>query len=139
MFWRRRGDERAWHIWQRLAPYANPPKPQVTPRGESTPMLGYLQGVYLRGRRGDKATVDLGTAGVWDSWWEGMRPPSRAWVLISVHLWMPPGTHSGEPVLWIDEWHEEHPGDLPNRAARHARRLARAEQRRARRQARSQR
>ena len=65
MFWRRRGDEQAWLVWQRLEPYAN------------------------------------------------------------VHVWLPPGTHSGRPVVWIDDWFEDHPANLVQRADRHIRRLFR--------------
>jgi hypothetical protein len=127
MFWRRRGDEKAWHVWQRLEPYANAP----VPRGEreSAPLLGHVQRVYQHGRRGDKAVVNFGAAGIWDTWWEGMRPRARSWVLVAVHLWLPPGTHSGEPVLWIDQCYEEHSGNLNERANRYARRLLRDQQR----------
>ena len=88
-------------------------------------MLGLVQRVYQNGRRGDKAMVNFGAAGVWDTWWEGMRPPSGSWVLVSVHLWLPPGTHSGRPVLWVDALHEAHPGNLAIRADRHVQRLFR--------------
>jgi hypothetical protein len=133
MFWRRRGDEQAWHTWQRLEPYANAPRPQAGQRGQSTTLLGYVQGVYQHGRRGDKAMVDFGSAGVWDTWWEGMRPLPRTWVLVAVHVWMPPGTHSGQAVLWIDDRHEQHPGNLVKRANRHTLRLVRDQQRQQRR------
>lgn len=129
MFWNRSGDERAWHTWQRLAPYADVPPPRAGLRGESTTMFGYVRSVYQHGRRGDKAMVDFGGAGVWDTWWEGMRPLSRTWVLVAVHVWLPPGTHSGKPVLWIDAWDEQHPGNLAKRADRHGRRLARDQRR----------
>jgi hypothetical protein len=125
MFGRRQDDEQAWYAWQRLAPYSNSPPPPPGPRGQSVMMLGKVQQVYQNGRRGDKAMVNFGNAGVWDTWWEGMRPRSGDWVLVSVHLWTPPGTHSGQPVLWVDNLYEAHPGDLTMRAERHVQRLSR--------------
>jgi hypothetical protein len=133
MFGRQQGDEQAWHAWQRLAPYMNCPPPPAGPRGQSAIMLGKVQQVYQNGRRGDKAMVNFGIAGVWDTWWEGMRPRSGNWVLVSVHLWIPPGTHSGQPVLWVDNLYEAHPGDLAMRAERHTQRLSRDQEPRERR------
>lgn len=85
--------------------------------------------MYQHGRRGDKAEVSFGAAGIWDTWWEGMRPRAGNWVLVEVHLWLPPGTHSGEPVLWVEQCYEEHSRNLNERANRHVRRLLRAQRR----------
>ena len=44
------------------------------------------------------------------------RGDEQAWLVwqrlepyANVHAWLPPGTHSGRPVAWIDDWFEDHP------------------------------
>jgi hypothetical protein len=117
--WRR--DEYAWRVWQGLAPRL----PQRFPaEWESISMSGRVVRVYQRARRGTKATVDFGPVlGVQDTWWPFMRAPKGRWVVVTVHLWSPPGTHSGRHVLWVDHWESWAPGDTAQRARRHQRRL----------------
>jgi hypothetical protein len=61
--------------------------------------------------------------GLHDSWWSGMRPPLGDWVVFEAHLWRPPGTHSDEPVLWVDRWVSTLPRAEKRRALRHQRRM----------------
>ena len=114
--WRR--DEYAWRAWQEI-------EPLIPAR---LPMLGRKAGDWeeQRARRGNKALVDFGSViGTQDTWWEHMRPPVGHWVIVHAHLWLPPGTHSGYQVLWIDRWESWAAGDTPKRARRHKRRVER--------------
>jgi hypothetical protein len=80
--------------------------------------------IYQHAHRGSKALVDFGPLGPQDTWWPSMRPPKGNWVVVRVHLWLPPGTHSGRHVLWVDQWESWAPGDVRQRAMRHERRMA---------------
>lgn len=117
--WRR--DEYAWRVWQEIEPLV-PTHPLFT--NQTTPIAGRVVRIYQRARRGSKATVNFGPAvGIMDTWWEHMRPPVGKWVVVHVHPWYPPGTHSGGMVLWVDHWESWAAGDTQTRALRHQRRL----------------
>jgi hypothetical protein len=122
--WRR--DEYAWRVWQAIEP-AIPtrlPEPWGRIHGpEVMRMAGRVVRIYQRARRGSKAVVDFGpVVGMQDTWWEAARPPVGHWVIVHAHLWLPPGTHSEEQVLWVDHWESWASGDVPMRARRHQRR-----------------
>lgn len=122
MFGRRR-DAKAHEEWSRLTPYTRAPAP-VGRRSQT--MLGRVEQVYQKARRGTKVIVWFDGAGQWDTWWEGRHPKAGSWVLIDCHLWTPPGTHSGAPVLWVDAWRGTWSNRLKQRADRHRQRLASA-------------
>lgn len=87
-------------------------------------MAGRVVRIYQHARRGSKALVDFGpVVGTQDTWWEFMRPPVGSWVIAHAHLWLPPGTHSEQQVLWVDHWESWASGDTPMRARRHRRRM----------------
>lgn len=91
---------------------------------EELRMAGRVLRIHQRARRGNKALVDFGSViGTQDTWWEHLRPPVGNWVIVHAHLWLPPGTHSGNQVLWIDRWESWAAGDTPKRARRHQRRM----------------
>jgi|GEM_PF-3264513 len=116
-----RADERAWRVWQRLAPLV-PANFADLDSGQL--LVGRVQQIYQKAHRGTKAMVHFGSVvGFQDTWWEGMRPPVNQWVVVRTHLWFPPGTHSEQHVVWIDEWESRAPGDTYIRAVRHERRL----------------
>jgi hypothetical protein len=117
--WRR--DEYAWRVWQGLEPLLPTAYP---PAWQSVSMAGRVVRIYQRAHRGSKAVVDFGPLGSQDTWWPSMRPPVGKWVVVSVRLWLPPGTHSGRHVLWVDHWESWAPGDVHRRAMRHERRVA---------------
>lgn len=119
--WRR--DEEAWEAWHALAAL----QPSRIPQGgEHITMAGRVIRIYQRARRGTKAVVDFGPAlGMQDTWWEGMTPPTGRWVVVTTHLWLPPGTHSHQPVFWIDRWGSSGPQNMEKRAYRHVQRLHR--------------
>jgi hypothetical protein len=124
--WRR--DEYASRVWQGIDPLipARFPNPLEVMR-----MAGRVSRVYQRARRGSKVLVDFGPAlGTQDTWWERMRPPVNNWVVVHAHLWLPPGTHSERPVLWVDHWESWAPGDTRMRALRHQRKLEKEQTRR---------
>ena len=119
--WRR--NEHAWGVWQGLGPLIPARLPH---NGETMVMAGRVVRIYQRARRGSKATVWFGSSvGTQDTWWEHMQPPVDQWVVVHVHPWFPPGTHSGRMVLWVDHWEWWAPGDVQWRAQRHQRRLER--------------
>jgi len=123
--WRR--DEQAWRVWQEVEP-AIPtrfPEPgDEVHAAEVMRMAGRVIRIYQHARRGSKALVDFGPAvGTQDTWWENARPPVGHWVIIHAHLWLPPGTHSEEQVLWVDHWESWASGDVFGRARRHQRRM----------------
>jgi hypothetical protein len=124
--WRR--DEYAWRVWQELAPLI----PNRLPEGwERMSMAGEVVRVYQRARRGTKALVYFGSAvGTRDTWWPHAHPPRKSWVVITAHIWLPPGTHSGREVLWVDGWEVRASVDVQRRALRHERRLVMEMQRR---------
>jgi hypothetical protein len=116
--WRR--DEYAWRVWQEVEPLI--PRHAPSPGGP-TLMAGRVVRIYQRARRGSKAVVNFGPAvGALDTWWEHARPPVGKWVIVHAHPWFPPGTHSGQMVLWVDHWQSWAPGDTETRARRHQRR-----------------
>lgn len=118
-----REDEHAWRVWQGLAPLV-PASADALDSGR--PLAGRVERVYQQARRGTKALVHFGAAvGLQDTWWEGTRPPVGRWVVVRTRLWLPPGTHSEEQVVWIEGWDSWAPGDVYSRALRHERRLER--------------
>jgi hypothetical protein len=118
-----REDEHAWRVWQGLAPLV---PANVLALDSGRPLVGRVERVYLQARRGTKALVHFGAeVGLQDTWWEGTRPPVGRWVVVRTRLWLPPGTHSEEQVVWIDGWDSWAPGDVYSRALRHERRLER--------------
>lgn len=119
----RNADARAWEAWQQVAQFAN----AAVPRGnwDRATMLGRIHHVYQPSRRGTKVIVDFGqSAGRRDTWWPNSRPQAGSWVLVECHLWLPPGTHSGAPVLYIDKWFQSLPEKTIKRARRHESRLS---------------
>lgn len=124
MFGRRRIDEAAWYALQHhMAGYLNQRTPEL--KWYQEPMLGRVDRVYQHARGGTKVIVDFGGGGRWDTWWPNSRPSPGHWVLVDCHLWYPPGTHSGRPVVWIDAWHQQWSDKAVRRAKRHERRLDR--------------
>lgn len=124
--WRR--DEHAWRVWQGIGPSIPARLPDAPRFGWGDPeilrMTGRVVRIYQRARRGSKALVDFGAEiGMQDTWWEHMRPPVGSWVVVHAHLWLLPGTHSGEHVLWVDHWESWAPGDTWIRAQRHQHKL----------------
>ncbi|MGH2940453.1 MAG: hypothetical protein ACRDPE_20285 [Solirubrobacterales bacterium] len=118
-----RQDEHAWRVWQGLAPLV-PARANDLDSGR--PIAGRVERVYQQARRGTKALVHFGAAvGVQDTWWEQVRPPVGRWVVVRTRLWLPPGTHSEMPVVWIEGWESWAPGDTYTRALRHEQRLQR--------------
>jgi len=116
-----RADERAWGVWQSVAPLV-PASFSMLDSGH--PIAGRVYRVYQRAHRGTKAVVHFGDGvGLQDTWWEHMRPSADQWVVVRTHLWYPPGTHSGQHVVWIDAWESSAAGDVYTRALRHERRL----------------
>ena len=118
-----REDEHAWRVWQGLAPLV---PANVLALDSGRPLVGRVERVYQQARRGTKALVHFGAeVGLQDTWWEGTRPPVGRWVVVRTRLWLPPGTHSEEKVVWIEGWDSWAPGDVYSRALRHERRLER--------------
>lgn len=116
-----RADEHAWRVWQNLAPLV-PTSFAALDSGQ--PIAGRVYRIYQQARRGTKAVVHFGDAvGPQDTWWEEMRPTVNQWVVVRTHLWFPPGTHSGQHVVWVDGWESRAAGDVYVRALRHERRL----------------
>lgn len=116
-----RADEHAWTVWQNLAPLVPTSFSALDSR---RPIAGRVYRVYQRAHRGTKAVVHFGDGvGLQDTWWERMRPAANQWVVVRTHLWYPPGTHSGQHVVWIDGWESSAAGDVYIRALRHERRL----------------
>jgi hypothetical protein len=116
--WKR--DEHAWRVWRELAPLVPSFFPTV---GEHKRMAGRVTKVYQRARRGTKAVVDFGPVlGLQDTWWPQMSPPVGQWVVVRARVWLPPGTHSERPVIWIEHWESRAEGDVKLRASRHQRR-----------------
>jgi hypothetical protein len=66
-------------------------------------MAGQVVKVYQRARTGMKAVVDFRGYGQLDTWWPARWYPPGTLVRVQAHKWMPPGTHSGQPVWWVDE------------------------------------
>lgn len=115
-----RADEHAWGVWQNLAPLV---PSSFFALDSGRPIAGRVYRVYQQARRGTKAVVHFGDAvGPQDTWWEHMRPAANQWVVVRTHLWLPPGTHSGQQVVWIDAWESWAAGDVSWRAQRHERR-----------------
>jgi hypothetical protein len=50
--------------------------------------------------------------------------------VVTAHIWLPPGTHSGREALWIDGWEVRARDDVQRKVLRHERRLAKEAQRR---------
>jgi hypothetical protein len=118
---RGRRDEHAWGVWQGIEPLIPVRFPG---EWEKMSMAGRVVRVYQRARRGTKALVYFGSVlGTQDTWWPYMRPPVKNWVVVQAHLWLPPGTHSEQQVLWVDSYESWVPGDTQMRALRHQRRL----------------
>ncbi len=122
LFGRRwRADEHAWAIWQNLAPLV-PSSPSALDWSE--PIAGRVVRIYQKAHRGTKAVVHFGAVvGSQDTWWPHMRPSANQWVVVRTHLWFPPGTHSGQHVVWIESWDGYAPGDVYLRALRHEKRI----------------
>lgn len=117
--WRR--DEHAWGVWQNIEPLVDASLPG---EWERKWLAGRVVRVHQRARRGTKALVYFGsTLGTQDTGWPFMRPPKKKWVVVEAHLWLPPGTHSGRQVLWIDRWESWAPADTQIRALRHQRKM----------------
>ncbi|HWB68867.1 MAG TPA: hypothetical protein VG518_02720 [Solirubrobacterales bacterium] len=114
-------DEHAWGVWLGIEPLVPTSFPEA---GEHKLMAGRVMRVYQRARRGTKATVHFGpVVGVQDTWWPLMTPPVGRWVVVRAHLWLPPGTHSEQHVIWIEHWESWADGDVNLRALRHQRRM----------------
>lgn len=122
-----RADEHAWRVWQEVEPLIPARFPEAGEPGrpsEVQRMAGRVVRIYQHARRGSKALVHFGPVlGLQDTWWEHKRPPVDSWVIVHAHLWLPPGTHSEQQVLWIDEWESWADGDIRMRALRHQRRM----------------
>lgn len=117
-----RDDEHAWGQWQNLAALV---PSDFAALNWGQPVAGRIYSVHQRARRGTKAVVHFGDAvGSQDTWWEQMWPEPNQWVVVRTHLWFPPGTHSGEHVVWIDSWDSRAGGDVFLRAQRHEQKLA---------------
>jgi hypothetical protein len=119
---RRAHDAEAWARWGQLTS-----RWRTGGYPGSQPAFGRVVRVYQHARSGTKALMDFGAHGRRDTWWPlGLgRPRSGMWLALRGHMWVPPGTHSGKPVLWIDQVLGVYPPDLAKRAQRHERRLAR--------------
>jgi hypothetical protein len=124
---RRRADEAAWRAWVEITAL----RPVAMPGMWGQELAaGYVVRVYQRARRGTKALVDFGEViGVQDTWWPESCPEVGSWISAYVHLWLPPGTHSDEPVLWVDSWESRLPARTLKRALRHQARLDRERRR----------
>jgi hypothetical protein len=122
---RRRMDAAAWESWQ----YVESLRPrELPPVVGSMLMAGRVSRIYQNARGGTKALVDFGAPlGVQDTWWEQMRPPLNVWVVVEAHLWLPPGTHSEQHVLWVDRWDSTLSSSQLKRALRHNVRLGKLE------------
>ena len=124
-----RRDAEAYEVWQRVVAWTDPPAlPAGWPHATTTgPMAGRVTQCQTYAR-GSKAFVHFGRhLDTQDTWWPrtvGVPAPG-SYVVVSAHLWAPPGTHSGRDVLWIDEWHWAVPARTVRRADRYARRLSR--------------
>lgn len=122
-----RADEHAWRVWQEVEPLIPARFPEAGEPGHPSEVLrmaGRVVRIYQRARRGNKALVHFGpVVGLQDTWWEHQRPPVDSWVIVHAHRWLPPGTHSGQQVFWIDEWESWAEGDIRMRALRHQRRM----------------
>jgi hypothetical protein len=117
--WRR--DEHAWSVWQGIEPLIPTSFPG---EWEKMSMAGRVVRVYQHAHRGTKALVYFGSVlGTQDTWWPYMRPRVEQWVIVQAHLWLPPGTHSEQQVLWVDKWESWATGDTQIRALRHRRRM----------------
>ncbi|HSS03755.1 MAG TPA: hypothetical protein VLK89_01030 [Solirubrobacterales bacterium] len=124
---RRRLDEEAWNTWHALVAMRPATMP---PEWGRTLVAGYVVRVYQRAHRGTKALVSFGDfVGVQDTWWPGTCPQVGSWITAYVHLWRPPGTHSDEPVLWVDSWESQWPASAQRRALRHQARMEKASRR----------
>jgi len=125
MFGRRRKDEAAWRALQAsLCPYLDRAAPEDNwQRGT---MAGQVEWIHQHARRGTKVIVNFGRAGRWDTWWLNECPRPGMWVLVDCHLWIPPGTHSGRSILYIDAWRGHWTEEIIGRAARHERRRLKA-------------
>lgn len=122
---RRRRDEAAWRTWLQLGSYRLATLP---PQLGSVRAVGRVTRIYQAARRGSKALVDFGDPiGLQDTWWEHTRPPVGAWVVVDVHLWLPPGTHSDEQVIWVDAWAATFTPAMHRQAMRHQRRMRKHE------------
>jgi len=111
--WKR--DEHAWRVWLGIEPLVPTSFPEI---GEHKLMAGRVTRIYQRAHRGTKAVVDFGpVVGIQDTWWPRMTPAVGRWVVVRTHLWLPPGTHSEQHVIWIEHW------DVRQRALRHLRRM----------------
>lgn len=120
---RRKTDEEAWNTWSWLS--AKVTENRAPDRNwTSSELVGRVGHVYQRARKGTKAVVHFGSSmGAWDTWWPGKCPTPGEWVMIQTHLWWPPGTHSGRPVLWVDTWRANWPTKLDHQAGRHQHQL----------------
>jgi hypothetical protein len=119
----RRRDEHAAWVWQGIGPLVPADLPEI---GEHKLMAGQVLRTYQRANRGTKAVVHFGAEiGEQDTWWEWMNPPVGRWVIVRASLWLPPGTHSGEHVIWINSWESWAPADTYKRALRHQLRMER--------------
>jgi hypothetical protein len=126
---RRRRDAEAYQIWRQVSAWTDPPTLPPTGRRDwratsTQPMVGWVTHSRVFAR-GTKAFVDFGRhLGTQDTWWPrdvGI-PAPRTYVVVCAHLWRPPGTHSGDNVLWIDECRSTIPARIVKRANRHVRR-----------------
>lgn len=117
--WKR--DEYAWRVWLGIESLVPTSFPGI---GEDKLMAGRVTRIYQHAHRGTKAVVDFGpVVGLQDTWWPLMTPPVGRWVVVRTHLWLPPGTHSEQHVIWIEHWESWADGDVQLRALRHQRRI----------------
>ncbi|MHB1773384.1 MAG: hypothetical protein ACYCST_16920 [Acidimicrobiales bacterium] len=117
----RRRDEGSWRTWRSMS--ALPPPP-LRPWSNSL-VFGQVVWVTQRARRGTKVNVHFVQIGMQDTWWPWQCPRKGTWVLVRAHLWVPPGTHSGRDVWWIDSTEGAWPRSLARQARRHERRITR--------------
>lgn len=124
---RRRTDEAAWRAWIEIVSM----RPTSMPgEWDQALVAGYVVRVYQRARRGTKALVNFGEiVGIQDTWWPDCCPEVGSWISAYMHLWLPPGTHSDEPVLWVDSWEARLPASSLKRGLRHQARLEKAQRR----------
>jgi len=120
---RRQEDEQAWVAWRTIGFLT---QHQQLPGRNGTQLAGFVRRNYQSVPRGTKSWVDFrSSVGLYDTFWPNpLTPPLGRWAVFTAHLWSS-GTHSGEPVVWVDELLETYPASVEEGAQRHQKHLER--------------